>query len=73
MASSCGVAISLNADSLFAEISGACFDLMSLILYSFISLAFYSDSTTTKSSPANAELFIPKISTGVDGNAESIF
>ena len=44
-----------------------------IILYLLISLASSSDLTTIKSSPANAELFIPKISTGVDGKAESMF
>ena len=37
------------------------------------SLAFDSDSTTTKSSPDKAFPFIPSISTGVDGVAVSIF
>jgi translation initiation factor IF-2 len=35
--------------------------------------AFSSVSTTMKSSPAKADPFIPKISTGVEGSAKSIF
>ena len=72
IASSFGAELLSNADSLLAKTNGVCFNLLSSILYLFISLAFSSESTTTKSSPADAELFMPKISTGVDGNAKSI-
>ena len=39
------------------------------VLNSEISLALSSFSVTENSAPANTEAFIPKISTGVEGNA----
>ena len=38
-------------------------------LYSDISLASFSSFVTKNSAPANAELFIPKISTGIEAEA----
>ena len=64
--------LSENADSCVTNDRGFLFSLFSCALVSLNVFASFSLSNTTKSSPAFAAPFIPKISTGVDGRASSI-
>ena len=65
--------LSENADSCVANVKGFFPSFVCSALFSHNVLASFSLSRTMKSSPALAAPFIPKISTGVEGNASLIF
>ena len=70
---SSSVDLSEKAESWVAKVNGFFPSLLSWALFSLSVLASFSVSRTIKSSPALAAPFIPKISTGVEGNASLIF